>query len=107
MACRLMKITLKIGDEVKVTVGKFTGKTDVVDFIDKKTKRVRLKSLKKFKDKGKKEHHGTFSLGSLLSLKPATPAKATAGEPKEEAKEVQTKTTPEPQAQAESKKEPV
>lgn len=74
-----MKLKLKIGDEVRVTVGKFAGKTDIVDFIDKKTKRIRLKSLKKFKDQGKKEHHGTFALSSLLSLKPSVPAdKATA-----------------------------
>ena len=87
-----MKLGLKIGDEVKVTVGKFAGKTDIVDFIDKKTKRVRLKSLKKFKDKGKKEHHGTFHLASLLATKPSTPAKTSAEttadkEPKAEKKE--------------------
>jgi ribosomal protein L24 len=85
-----MKSGFKIGDEVKVTVGKFAGKEDVVEFIDKKTKRVRLKGLKKFKDKGKKEHHGTFAVSSLLSLRPSAPTK-----------EIQAKTTPEPQAKAE------
>lgn len=68
-----MKIELNVGDKVKVLVGKFAGKEDTVDFIDKKSKRVRLTNLKKQKvklKKGEKQLHGTFHLGSLLVLKP-------------------------------------
>lgn len=67
-----MKIGLNVGDKVKVLVGKFAGKEDVVTFIDKRTKRVRLEKLKKLKTKGKggKELHGTFHLTSLSVLKP-------------------------------------
>ena len=73
-----MKLTIKIGDKVKVTTGKFAGKEDVVSFIDKKTQRVRLTNLKKQKIKTKKgaavELHGTFHVTSLAAIKAATEA---------------------------------
>lgn len=79
-----MKMTLKIGDKVKVTTGKFSGKEDTISFIDKKTQRVRLTNLKKQKVKTKKgaavELHGTFHVTSLSALKPAAEAAAPAAE---------------------------
>lgn len=78
-----MKIALKVGDKVRVLAGKFTGKEDVVSFIDKKNGRVRLETLKKQKvktKKGTKDLHGTFHLTSLKSLKAATETVAAATE---------------------------
>jgi ribosomal protein L24 len=74
-----MKIELKVGDKVKVNVGKFAGKEDTVQFIDKKSKRVRLESLKKQKvktKKGQKDLHGTFALANLTVLKAEAAAEA-------------------------------
>jgi len=75
-----MKIGLKVGDKVQVLSGKFSGKEDVILFIDKKNYRVRLQNLKKIKSKSKKgtakDLHGTFALANLKALKAEVPAAA-------------------------------
>lgn len=75
-----MKIGLKVGDKVQVLSGKFSGKEDVILFIDKKNYRVRLQNLKKIKSKSKKgaakDLHGTFALANLKALKAEVPATA-------------------------------
>ena len=74
-----MKLAFKIGDKVKVLRGKLAGKEAVVQFIDKRSKRVRLEGLKKIKStkKGGKELHGTFHINSLSVIKPVVKAEAT------------------------------
>lgn len=74
-----MKLAIKIGDKVKVLRGKSAGKEAVVQFIDKRSKRVRLEGLKKVKasKKGGKELHGTFHINSLLVIKPEVKAEST------------------------------
>lgn len=79
-----MKMPLKVGDKVKVLLGKYAGKEDKVAFIDKKNLRVRLEKLKKEKIKTKKgeakELHGTFYLRNLELVKEEKPAE----QPKEQ-----------------------
>jgi len=89
-----MKYSIKIGDKVKITKGKFSGKEDKVLEIDKKNNRIKLEKLKKDKvktKKGDKELHGTFHISSVAALKVVekpkkeeAPAEA-AEAPKEEA----------------------
>jgi ribosomal protein L24 len=71
-----MKLTMKVGDKVKVLKGKLVGKEANVVAIDKKNYRVKLAGLKVSKQKSKSgksvDLHGSFHVTSLVSLnKPA------------------------------------
>lgn len=71
-----MKLTMKVGDKVKVLKGKLAGKEANVVAIDKKNYRVKLAGLKVSKQKSKKgkasDLHGSFHVTSLVALnKPA------------------------------------
>lgn len=71
-----MKSTLKIGDKVVVTKGKYLGKEDKILACDKKNNRIRLEVLKKQPvktKKGAKEIHGTFHVSSLKLIAPEKP----------------------------------
>lgn len=83
-----MKLTMKVGDKVKVLKGKLAGKEANVVAIDKKNYRVKLEGLKVSKQKSKKgkasELHGSFHITSLATLaKPAAQDKAEASAPAE------------------------
>ena len=68
-----MKLAIKTGDKVKVTCGKNAGKEAVVEFIDKRSNRVRLEGLKKNKASKKgsgKDLHGTYHVSNLVLIKP-------------------------------------
>lgn len=80
-----MKLQAKVGDRARVLQGKFRGKEAVIQFIDRKTGRVRLEGLKISKSKLKggksKELHGTLHISSLSVIKPEAPAAEAAAAP--------------------------
>lgn len=83
-----MKLTMKVGDKVKVLKGKLAGKEANVVAIDKKNHRVKLAGLKVSKQKNKNgksvDLHGSFHITSLASLnKPVAEAPTETAAPAE------------------------
>lgn len=83
-----MKLTMKVGDKVKVLKGKLAGKEANVVAIDKKNNRVKLAGLKVSKQKNKSgksvDLHGSFHIASLASLnKPVAEVPAETAAPAE------------------------
>lgn len=96
---KTMKTPLKTGDQAKVLVGKFSGKTAQVIGVDSKAKRVRLEGLKVLEisnKKGqKKQLHGTFHLSSLQVIRPEPPKKEEPAETAQVEQKAETSKAPE------------